>query len=512
MTRSASLVLLLSVFLVAVASLIYELIAGAVSSYLLGNSIAQFSIVIGIFLSAMGLGSFLSKFIQTRLLPRFIQVEVAIGLLGGFSAAALFLTFAYTDIYFTVLVAVSGGLGTLIGLEIPLIIRILRSREESLRITVSNVMTVDYVGALAASLTFPFLLIPHLGLLRSSFLVGLLNIGVAWLGIGYFRQESRELKGLPVFAAAATIAVAGGLVFTSALVGLVEDRIYPDEIIYAGQTRYQRIVITRWRQDVRLFIDGKLQFSTKDEYRYHESLVHPAMSAAPKRRDILILGGGDGMAAREILKYPEVRSIDVVDIDPEMTRLFKEKDMLAGLSDYALRDPKVQIINRDAMKFLQESENTYDVILMDLPDPSDLTLGKLYTKSFYTYAGRRLEPRGVICVQSSSPFFATDAFWCIVNTLDSAPVASGPARTFFVRPFHVNVPSFGEWGFTLASPFPINPARLELEVDTRFLNNGLMKSMFRFPADMNHRETRINRLDNQILVDYYMQGYKEFND
>jgi len=512
MTRSGSLVLLLSVFLVAVASLIYELIAGAVSSYLLGNSIAQFSIVIGIFLTAMGLGSFLSKYIENNLLPRFIQVEVAIGLVGGFSASILFLCFAYTEIYFTALVTVSGIVGTFIGLEIPLIIRILREREGSLRITVSNVMTVDYIGALVASLAFPFLLVPHLGLLRASFLVGLLNIGVAWLGLGYFREESKKIRSLPAFAFVATLLVAGGLLFSSALVDFFEERIYPDEIIYAKQTKYQRIVITKWREDVRLFIDGKLQFSTKDEYRYHESLVHPAMSAREKAEDILVLGGGDGMAAREILKYPRVKSIDLVDIDPEMTRLFREKEMLARLSDYALRDPKVNVINRDAMRFLQENGKSYDVILMDLPDPGDLTLGKLYTKSFYTFAGKRLGPRGIICVQSSSPFFAPMAFWCIVNTLDTTPVAPGPARTFFVRPYHANVPSFGEWGFTLASPFPIDLGMLEVKVETQFIDNELMKSMFKFPPDMDHRETKINRLDNQILVEYYISGYKEFND
>ncbi len=511
MDRSGSLVLLISVFLVAVSSLIYELVVGAVGSYLMGNSITQFSLVIGLFLTAMGIGSYLTKFITKNLLLRFLQIEIAVGVLGGCSAAVLFAFFTYTQSYFAAMVMVAGGIGCLIGFEIPLIIRILREGEESLRLTVSNVMTLDYVGALAASLMFPFLLVPHLGLMRSSFLFGLLNLAVAWMGIVYFKERLAGFSTLKVYAAAGTIVVGSGFLFSGHAVSFMEEKIYPDEIIYARQTPYQRIILTKWRDDLRLFLDGKLQFSSKDEYRYHESLIHPAMSLAARRDSVLILGGGDGMAAREILKYKEVKSIDLVDFDPEMTRLFRDNDFLAQANSGSLRDPRVKVVNLDAMKYLEECPKTYDVIIMDLPDPNDLTLGKLYTRSFFTLVGRRLDIKGALSVQSSSPFFAADAFWCIVNTVADAPVAHAEDGKFHVRPYHVNVPSFGEWGFTLASPSPIDLSRLDISVPTRFLDERTMAAMFDFPRDMSPRQTEINRLDNQVLVQYYNQGYKEFN-
>lgn len=506
-----SLVLLVSVFLVASCSLVYELLAGAVSSYLLGSSITQFSLVIGLFLSAMGLGSFLTKFIERDLIERFLQVEIAIGVLGGASAFILFAAFSYTEVYTVAMVAVSGGVGTLIGLEIPLIIRILRERHQSLRLTVANVMTVDYVGALVAALAFPFLMVPHLGLMRAAFVTGLLNVAVAWLGLGAFRRELPRPRTLAAALGAGTAFLLAGVVLSGTLVTFLEERVYPDEIVYAEQTPYQRIVITRWKDDVRLFLDNNLQFSSKDEHRYHESLVHPAMSLSPSPGRVLILGGGDGMAARECLKYDAVRRIDLVDIDPAITRLFRENPILAELNDGALADERVNVYNRDAMKYLEEASALYDVILMDLPDPSLLELGRLYSRTFFALAANRLKPDGYLAVQSSSPYFSANAYWCIVNTIASVPVPHrGAGARLHVEPYHANVPSFGIWGFALASPRPIDPEAVAVEVSTRFLRNEMVEALFTFPADMQPRETALNRLDNQILVQYYTQGYREF--
>jgi spermidine synthase len=405
----------------------------------------------------------------------------------------------------------SGGIGTLIGMEIPLIIRILRAREDSLRLTVANVMTVDYVGALVAALAFPFLLVPHLGLMRAAFVAGLLNLGVAWVGLRVFKGEvahGPRLRGAVQFAA---LLLACGIVFSGELVSFLEERVYPDEIIYAKQTPYQRIVITRWRDDTRLFLDRNLQFSSKDEYRYHESLVHPALGLVRRRSRVLILGGGDGMAARECLKYPDLRRIDLVDIDPEMTRIFTEEPLLAELNDYALRSERVHVVNQDAMKYLEKTDRVYDVILMDLPDPSLLGLGKLYSRSFFSLAAHRLHPHGILAVQSSSPYFSANAFWCIVNTLASVPVShDGEAAQLHVRPYHATVPSFGLWGFVLTSPEPLDLDRLRLAVPTRFLSQDMLAGLFVFPADLQPRQTEINRLDNQILVQYYTEGYDEF--
>jgi spermidine synthase len=475
--------------------------------------VTQFSLVIGIFLSAMGLGSFLSKFIREDLIGRFLLVEVAVGLLGGFSALLLFAAFTYTETYSAVMVAVAAGVGTLIGLEIPLIIRILRDRQESLRLTVANVMTVDYVGALVASLAFPFLLVPHLGLMRAAFLTGLLNLGVGWLGLGFFRAEIARPGRLRATLIAGSLLLLGGAIGSEHLVTFLEERVYPDEIVYARQTRYQRLVITRWRDDTRLFIDGNLQFSSRDEHRYHESLVHPAMGMVPAPRRVLILGGGDGMAARECLKYPRLERVDLVDIDPEMTRIFSEVPLLAALNSNALKDPRVHVHNLDAMQYVKDDARSYDVILMDLPDPSGLSIGKLYTTSFFTLAARRLTPRGILAVQSSSPFFAAKAYWCIVNTLGAVAVpGKGEGARLNVLPYHANVPSFGVWGFVLASAEKLDPERASLKVPTRYLNKELMPRLFAFPADMARQQTEVNRLNSQVLVQYYSEGYRQFYD
>jgi len=511
MPRRDSTVLLASVFVVASCSLVYELLAGAVSSYLMGSSITQFSLVIGIFLSAMGVGSFLSKFFKQDLLRSFVVIEAAVGVLGGFSALLLFAAFTFTSTYTTVMVAVAAAIGTLIGLEIPIIIRILRERKESLRITVANVMSADYIGALVASLAFPFLLVPHLGLMRAAFLTGLLNVGVGWLGLAYFRSEIGRPGRVRAGLAVASLLLLGGAIGSEHLVTFLESQVYPDEIVYARQTRYQRLVITRWRNDTRLFIDGNLQFSSRDEHRYHECLVHPAMGMARKTENVLILGGGDGMAARECLKYPRLQRIDLVDIDPEMTRIFSEIPLLTELNAGALKDPRVHVHNLDAMKYVGSCERSYDVVIMDLPDPSVLELGKLYSRSFFILAARRLAPGGILAVQSSSPYFASKAYWCVVNTLADVPVpARGEDARLKVLPYHANVPSFGVWGFALASAGKLDASRARVKVPTRYLNAEILPRLFAFPGDMQPLATEINRLNTQVLVQYYREGYGQF--
>jgi len=503
-------ILIAAVFFVSICALIYELIAGTVASYLVGNSVTQFSIVIGFFLSAMGFGSFLTQFIKRDLLDKFLFIEIFVGVLGGFSALALFLWFSYQDNTLPGLILLTVSIGTLVGMEIPLILRILKDQKKSLRITVANVLTVDYIGALAASIAFPFFLMPKLGLMRTAFLFGILNVGVAWLVLVFFQKQIKERMLVVLYASVASIVLSLGFIFSTHLVTFVESKIYSDQIIYSHQSKYQRIILTKWKDDIRLFLNGQLQFSTRDEFRYHESLVHPALSVVPDPESILVLGGGDGLAVREILKYETVESITVVDLDPEITRMFKDVEQTAKLNNYSLRDSRVEIINADAMEFLKNANEFFDVIIMDLPDPGDHTLGKLYTKDFYELAGRVLSRKGAIAVQSSSPFFATDAFWCIVNTIDTTPHSYAEDSNFNVYPYHINVPSFGEWGFTLASSRTINTNEINIDVETRFLNDQEIKNAFHFAKDISWRETEINKLNDQILLEYYTEGFDQF--
>jgi spermidine synthase len=393
LNRTAGIVLVVAIFLLAICGLVYELIAGTLSSYLLGDSVTQFSLVIGIFLTAMGVGSYFSQHIRGNLLTWLVGVELAVGVIGGSTALIGFATFSYTDIYEPVLLVLISAVGVLVGLEIPLVIRILRDLS-ALRVTLANVLSADYLGALAASVLFPFALLPEFGLVRAGLVIGLANVAVA--GLILWRIGPRQppwRRRLAVSVALAAILLGGAAVASGRLVAHFENRIYQDEIIFAETTAHQRMVLTRWREDVRLYLNGHLQFSSVDEYRYHEALVHPAMIAADRRANVLILGGGDGLAARQVLAYPEVERIEIVDIDARVTGLFRSHRLLTALNDNALNDPRVRVHNTDAFRFLQESDALYDVILIDLPDPSAPELGKLYSTAFYGLAGRRLAGR-----------------------------------------------------------------------------------------------------------------------
>ncbi len=494
--------LLFSVFIVASCGLAYELVAGALSSYLIGDSVTQFSTVIGAYLFAMGIGSWLSRFITRDLMMRFIQIELLVGLIGGFSAAALFFVFAYLagPFRFALYTGV-GVVGVLVGLEIPLVMRILKE-ELDLRELVAQVLSVDYLGALAVSVFFPLFLAPHLGLIRTGLLFGLLNALVAAWALHLFRRRLfvSGKRALAVQCSLAVALLAIGMGMAGHLTSLAEAHLYSDEIVHAETTPYQRIVVTRWRDDLRLHLNGNLQFSSRDEYRYHEALVHPALATLPGARRVLVLGGGDGLALREILKYPQVVSVTLVDLDPVMTRLFSTAPPLTALNADAFASPRVRAINADAMSWLDASEETFDFIVIDFPDPSGYALGKLYSTAFYRVLDRHLAPQGLAAIQATSPLYARKAYWCIVNTLEAAG--------FSTAPYHALVPSFGEWGFVIAGRQHYAPP-LHYGIETRFLTPEITAGLFRFPADMTRVETEINRLNNQVLVRYFEEEWRQ---
>lgn len=506
----ARIVLLGSVFVIAACGLVYELVAGAVSSYVLGDAVTQFSFVIGVFLSSMGLGSYLAKFIRGDLLKAFIEIEIGIGLVGGLSSLIVFAVSAYAaDIFGVFFYGLCILIGVLIGIEIPLLIRILKENVDFSE-ALSHVLAIDYIGALAGAILFPLVALPYLGLSRASLVFGLLNLAVAAAGLALLSGR-RVWIVLRLTIAGAILCAA--LLFSVRMVGFFEDLLYQDEIIFSKTTRYQRIVLTRWRDDIRLYLNGNIQFSSIDEARYHEALVIPALEACARPGDVLILGGGDGLTAREVLKYKSVRKVVLVDIDPVMTAIGRERPELRKLNRNALDSPRVKIVNMDAMQYVENSTAAFDAIIVDLPDPSTGALSKLYSRSFYAMCARRLRTGGVLVTQATSPFFAPEAFWCIVKTLDSAVTASADLDGLVAMPYHVNVPSFGEWGFAMAARHPIDPKRLTVSVPTRFLNTQHMQAMFSFGKDTRPPDSiEINRLEYPVLDEYYKRGWKRFHD
>ena len=490
-SRRLQFALLASVFVVAACGLAYELIAGALASYLLGDSVTQFSTIIGAYLFAMGVGSWLSKFVTRDLIGTFIKIELAVGVIGGFAAAGLFVAFAAQAGPFRVLLyGAVFVVGVLVGLEIPLVMRILK-HDIAFNELVARVLSFDYLGALAVSILFPLLLAPHLGLVRTGFLFGLLNAAVALWALWLFRERLARRTGLRLAGATTVVVLAGGLAGAGHLTTVAEGWIYADDIIHAENTPYQRIVVTRWHDDVRLFLNQNLQFSSRDEYRYHEALVHPGLAGLAHARRALVLGGGDGFAVREVLKYPNIEAVTLVDLDPAMTRLFSTASLLRELNGDALNSPKLKTVNADAVRWLEDNEDLFDFIVVDFPDPSSYSLGKLYSAPFYRLLARHLAPHGRLVVQATSPFYARRSYWTVVATLEDAGLRTAP--------YHALVPSFGEWGFILASREAYQPPEA-YAVPLRFLTAPTTAAMFDFPADMARVETEVNRLSNQVLV------------
>jgi spermidine synthase len=315
-----------------------------------------------------------------------------------------------------------------------------------------------------------------------------------------FRDQLPARRALAVQSWTVFGLLAAGFAGAGQLTTFAESHLYADEIVHAETTPYQRIVVTRWRDDLRLFLNNNLQFSSHDEYRYHEALVHPGLAALPGARRVLVLGGGDGLAVREILKYPNVEAVTLVDLDPAMTELFATAPQLVALNAGSLKSERVKVVNADALQWLEGSDDYFDFIVVDFPDPANFALGKLYTSAFYRLLEKRLAARGLIVVQSTSPLYARQSFWSVVTTLEDVG--------FKTAPYHALVPSFGEWGFIIAGRQDFSPVAVDPE-KTRFLTPEIVPDLFRFPADMARVPAEVNRLNNQVLVRYFEQEWRK---
>ncbi|HSV68583.1 MAG TPA: polyamine aminopropyltransferase [Methylibium sp.] len=512
----AELALLASVFVVAACGLVYELAAGALASYLLGDSVLQFSTVIGAYLFAMGVGSFLSRYIDRQLVANFLRIELLVGLIGGLLPAALFvahgaLPAGATAPFRVLLYALVLAVGILVGLEIPLVMRLLKrhfSERYALKDLVSQVLTFDYLGALAVSVAFPLLLVPRLGLVRTGLLFGLLNAAVAVWALWLFRAELRAWRAHALACATVVVVLLAAFVGADRLTTWAEDRFYGDRIVFSRSSPYQRVVVTAGPGGVRLYLNGNLQFHSRDEYRYHEALVHPVMAAHGAPRRVLVLGGGDGMAVRELLKHPSVEHITLVELDRLMTRLFATEPLLTALNGDALNSPKLTIVNDDAFGWLDRSDALFDVIVVDFPDPSNFALGKLYSTSFYALLARHLAASGHAVIQTTSPLVARKSFWTVVSTVEAAGLGA--------TPYHAHVPSFGEWGFIVAGrrPFALSWSKGQraLPEGLRFLTPNGLPALFDFPPDMARVPAEPNRLGTQGLVHTFEEEWGKVHE
>ncbi len=507
--RQKSLILKISLFATGLSGIVAEYILSTLASYFLGDSILQFTLVLSFMLFSMGLGSQLTPFLKGALLEKFIIVEFILSILVSFSALFVYIFSAYVTYNDLMIYGLSIAIGTLIGIEIPMVTR-LNEEYEELRFNIAAVMSYDYFGSLLGGLFFAFIGLPFLGLTYTPFVLGFINLSVAILLFIKFRNliiPSRRL-----WLSIAGLGVAGliisGFVLAKPLILFGEQKRYADQIVFEHQSKYQKLVITQWKNDFWLYINGHQQFSTRDEELYHEPLVHPIMRVSPSPNNVLVMGGGDGLAVREILKYPEVERITLVDLDPAMTKLSKTHPVLLAANDSSLYHKKVKIYNQDAYKFLADTSDYFDVIIIDLPDPRSVELNRLYSKEFYILCNKQLRPNGLIITQSGSPYYGSRAFECIRRTMQAAD--------FEVLQIHNQILTMGQWGWTIGSKsLTADRLRTALRklsfegIPTRWINNDAMLMITSFGKkdyffDEKRGKVEINTIHNPVLYKYYL--------
>ena len=475
--------LLFATFVCAACGLVYELALVAQGSYLLGDSITQASVVLATMVFAMGIGSLAAKPLQRRALASFAVVEALLALVGGLSVLGLHAAFTWLDLYWPALILISVLVGLLIGAEIPLLMTLLqRIRRQDAGSATADLFAADYVGALIGGLAFPFLLLPLLGQTRGALLVGMVNAiaGACVVLFLFARTVSRRRRAAVAAGTLAVLAVLGvAFAGSDAFLRYSRDVLYDDPVVHAETTAYQEIVLTQSAPvvdgptDTRLFLNGDLQFSSIDEYRYHEALVHPAL--AGRRERVLVLGGGDGLALREVLRYPDVREVVEVELDPDVLRLAREDPRLTDLNEHALDDPRVRVVAADAFAWLRGTSERFDAVVVDMPDPDSTATAKLYSQEFYLLARRALVPGGLMVVQSGSPYFAPRTYDCVLASMRAAGLG--------VTPYHVYVPTFGDWGFALAREGSPPSLRVDPPRPLRFLDQPSLDAAAVFPAD-----------------------------
>jgi spermidine synthase len=507
--RRARPVLLAAVAVCAACGLVYELVLLTLSVTLAGGGVTETSLIVAGFVAALGAGALLVKPLLGHAATVFVAVEILLGLVGGLSAAALYVAFSFQGMSSAVLVAATAVIGVLVGAEVPLLMTLLRSGRggdghddaTGAGRLLADLNAADYAGAVVGGLAWPFLLLPLAGQIRGAALTGMVNLVAAAVVAAFLlrRWMSRRARaGAAAALLAAATALGVLLVQARDVETTAQQRLYRDPVVVAEQSAYQQIVLTERGEDVRLFLDGDLQFSSRDEHRYTESLVHPVLARDPGR--VLVLGGGDGLAAREVLRHPSVREVVQVELDPAVVELARTR--LAGLNAGAFDDPRLRLVLDDAFRWLRDAPTAgFDAVVVDLPDPDTPVLARLYSTEFYGLVGRVLAPGGLLSVQAGSPFSTPTAFWRTVATVGSAG--------FAVTPFHVHVPSFGDWGFALAAAGPVAPPAVlsPTAPELRFLDAETLRAATAFPRDRRPQALEPSTLDRPLIVDDMRRGY-----
>ena len=538
-----------SMFVMGGCGLAYEYTLSKIASDLLGNSARQWAVIIGVMMFFMGIGSDIQKYLKSNnLFDKFIFFEILLGVLGGIGPICILFAYGKFQSHF-ILVQYSfiSLIGLLIGLEIPLLTRINESYTDELKFNIGGILKMDYIGALCGALFWVFVLPKFFTVIEMAAVLGLLTILTAAFALFYFRKLVANYTALLGICLCSVLLMTLTFVHAQELTSHAEQYLYRDRVVLSKTSEFQHIVLTQSaRGTISCFINGNLQFNSNDEYIYHENLVHPAMSISPRRNNILVLGGGDGLAVREILKYDDIETVTVVDIDAEMTRLATENPHFRKVNNDCFKSAKVKIItegllnktgeleniimskkqgphqtisaeiatvsiiNIDAVKFVEQVSGIYDVIIIDFPDPNTLDLAKLYSDMFYHLLLDNLNADGIIVQQSTSPIHAKEAFLCIGRTMTESGL--------IVVPYHDNVPSFGEWGWWIGTRSFVNSEHElkeklksvdKLNVSTRYLTPEIIKASLVFgKGQLITNYIDITTITNSKVHDYYIDSWQ----
>ncbi len=502
--KQKSFALKVALFATGISGIVAEYILSTLASYFIGNAILQFTLIVSIMLFAMGLGSRFSKNFTKNVIVYFIITELVLSVLVSFSALVAYTIYGLTDISWLVIYMLSICVGLLIGLEIPFATRINDDFEE-LRLNISNILEKDYFGSLIGGLFFAFVGLPYLGLTYTPFVLGLLNLAVSYYLFKVLKEYVSESsrKKLQIAYVVVSVLILAGLYFAAPIVRFGEQVKYKDKIVYSEQTKYQKIVVTKWQKWYSLYINGNQQLSSFDEFMYHEPMVHIPMQLTKEHQNILVLGGGDGCLAREVFKYNDVGNITLVDLDQNMIDLGKEYPVFKELNNGAMNNPKLKTVTKDAFNFLEETKEKYDLIFVDLPDPNNVDLNKLYTREFYRLCKLKLNDNGLFITQSGSPYYATKAFYCIDKTLKS----SG----FKTMPMHNQVLTLGEWGWVMAKKESITKQEINQikfkDLNLKWLNENVLPQLTAFGKPLvDTTGIKVNTIFSPKLYTYYKQG------
>ncbi|MEO1050299.1 MAG: hypothetical protein AAFX87_06725 [Bacteroidota bacterium] len=285
---------------------------------------------------------------------------------------------------------------------------------------------------------------------------------------------------------------------------------YFDKLVFSHKTRFQQIDVTEWKGNYWFYLDNVNQFASLDEWLYAEPLIHPVMTAADEKSNVLIIGGENGLGLREVLKYDAVNKVHLAPVDREYLEVATTNELYSNINEQSLKSDRLTIIDQEIFRYLSEKQSYYDIIIIDVPDPIDIELNQYFTKELYELCFLSLKPKGLMVTQAGSPYFATKAFMSLEFTIGAAG--------FQTVPYHNQILSLGEWGWIVGAKtgnsdeWKEKMKGLNFEyVTTKWLNNESMRMMLSFGKPyIDFDSISINTLKRPVLHQYYSTGTWKF--